>query len=157
MRRSARARSPSGSAGGATTSIPSRAGWNRWTPCWVATRSATRARSWGPTGRTPPCGAGSSGGGGGVEAHGGTVLGADGAYSAVRGRLQRRERFDYSQMYLAHGYRELHIAPGPKGAPRLEPHALHIWPRGGYMMMAMANRDGSFTGQLYLAFEGPNS
>ena len=95
--------------------------------------------------------------GGDAERHAGTILGADGAYSAVRGRLQRRERFDYSQMYLAHGYKELHIAPGPKGAPRLEPHALHIWPRGGYMMMAMANRDGSFTVTLYLAFEGPNS
>ncbi|HEU5217725.1 MAG TPA: NAD(P)/FAD-dependent oxidoreductase, partial [Gemmatimonadales bacterium] len=91
------------------------------------------------------------------ERHAGVILGADGAYSAVRGQLQRRERYDFSQDYLGHGYKELHIPPGPAGTPRLEPNALHIWPRGGYMMMAMANVDGSFTVTLYLAFEGPDS
>lgn len=91
------------------------------------------------------------------EIHSGTIIGADGAYSAVRSEMVRREREDYSQEFLAHGYKELVIPAGPGGAPRLERHALHIWPRGGYMMMAMANRDGSFTVTLYLAFEGPNS
>jgi kynurenine 3-monooxygenase len=89
--------------------------------------------------------------------HRGTILGADGAYSAVRGYLQRREGQDYSQSYLGHGYKELHIPPGADGGPRLDPNALHIWPRGGYMMMAMANPDASFTVTLYLAFEGPDS
>ena len=91
------------------------------------------------------------------ERHPGTAIGADGAYSAVRAELQRQERYDYSQAFLAHGYKELHIPAGPDGAPRLERNALHIWPRGGYMMMAMANPEGSFTVTLYLAFEGPNS
>ena len=92
------------------------------------------------------------------ERHPGTVIGADGAYSAVRGELLRGgDRHDFSQSFLSHGYKELRIAPGPDGGPRLEPHALHIWPRGGYMMMAMANPDASFTVTLYLAYEGANS
>ncbi len=91
------------------------------------------------------------------ERHSGVILGADGAYSAVRGQLQRRERYDFSQDYLGHGYKELSIPPGPGGAHRLDPNALHIWPRGGYMMMAMANLDGSFTVTLYLGFDGPDS
>lgn len=91
------------------------------------------------------------------ERHPGVVLGADGAYSAVRGQLQRRERYDFSQDYLGHGYKELYIPAGPGGAHRLDPNALHIWPRGGYMMMAMANVDGSFTVTLYLGFDGPDS
>jgi kynurenine 3-monooxygenase len=95
--------------------------------------------------------------GGQPERHRGVVIGADGAYSAVRGQLQRRERYDFSQDYLDHGYKELSIPPGAAGAPRLEPNALHIWPRGGFMMMAMANVDGSFTVTLYLAHEGPDS
>lgn len=95
--------------------------------------------------------------GGGAERHPGVIVGADGAYSAVRAHLERRERHDFSQAYLGHGYKELYIPPGPEGAPRLERHALHIWPRGGFMLMAMANLDGSFTATLYLAFEGPES
>ena len=93
----------------------------------------------------------------GEERHPGTVIGADGAFSAVRGHLQKRERHDFSQTYLTHGYKELRIPPAEDGSHRLERHALHIWPRGGYMMMAMANVDGSFTVTLYLAFEGPES
>ena len=94
---------------------------------------------------------------GDLEQHAGTIIGADGAYSVVRAELVRRERWDFSQEYLSHGYKELHIPAGPAGRHRLEANALHIWPRGGYMMMAMANVDGSFTVTLYLAFEGPNS
>jgi len=83
------------------------------------------------------------------------VVGADGAYSAVRRRLQRQDRFDFSQAYLAHGYKELTIPPAEGGGWRMEPHAMHIWPRGGFMMMAMANVDGSFTVTLYLPYDGP--
>src|SRR5262249_25656359 len=90
-----------------------------------------------------------------VEA--GVVIGADGAYSAVRAALQRRPRFDYSQEYLGHGYKELSIAPGPDGAFRMEKHALHIWPRGGFMLIALPNADGSFTCTLFAAYEGPDS
>lgn len=94
---------------------------------------------------------------GAAERLAGTVIGCDGAYSAVRSELQRRDRQDFSQAYLSHGYRELYIPPAPGGASRLDPHALHIWPRGGFMMMAMANLDGSFTVTLYLPYQGANS
>ncbi len=91
------------------------------------------------------------------EFAGDIVIGADGAFSVIRGQLQRRDRYDFSQTYLQHGYKELIIPPAPDGGFRLEKNALHIWPRGGYMMMAMANVDGSFTVTLYLSHEGPNS
>lgn len=87
----------------------------------------------------------------------GILVGADGAYSVVRAELVRSERQDYSQAYLTHGYRELYIPPVGQGGHRLDRNALHIWPRGGVMMMAMANMDGSFTVTLYLPFEGPES
>jgi kynurenine 3-monooxygenase len=85
------------------------------------------------------------------------VIGADGAFSAVRARMQRLDRFDYSQSYLAHGYRELTIPAGPDGDFLLEQNALHIWPRGGHMMIALPNADGSFTCTLFWPFGGPNS
>ncbi len=81
------------------------------------------------------------------------VYGADGAYSAVRGRLQRIGRVDFSQTFLEHGYKELTIPTGPDG-PALDPHALHIWPRGSHMMIALPNNDGSFTGTLFWPFDG---
>jgi len=84
------------------------------------------------------------------------LIGADGAFSAVRRPMQRGDRCDYSQQYLAHGYKELTIPALAGGGHQLDPNALHIWPRGGFMMMAMANRDGSFTGTLYLPFDGAN-
>jgi kynurenine 3-monooxygenase len=92
-----------------------------------------------------------------VQVDGGTVVGADGAFSAVRTQLQRRERFNYSQEYLAHGYKELYIPPASAGGFRMEPNALHIWPRGGFMMIALPNFDGSFTCTLFWAFQGANS
>jgi kynurenine 3-monooxygenase len=85
------------------------------------------------------------------------VVGADGAYSAVRERLQKQERFNYQQDYLSHGYKELTIPAGAGGAFRIEKHALHIWPRGSFMMIALPNEDGSFTCTLFWPFEGPNS
>lgn len=84
------------------------------------------------------------------------VVGADGAFSAVRAHLMRRERFDYSQATLEHGYKELCIPPvatGPHAPFALEPHALHIWPRGGSMMIALPNPDGSFTCTLFWPFD----
>jgi kynurenine 3-monooxygenase len=85
------------------------------------------------------------------------VIGADGAYSAVRSALARLDRFDYQQEYLSHGYKELTIPAGPGGTFALEKHALHIWPRGSFMMIALPNSDGSFTCTLFWPFEGPNS
>lgn len=80
------------------------------------------------------------------------ILGADGAFSPVRGRLQKTDRFEYSQSYLSHGYKELHIPPAAGGSWAMEPHALHIWPRGGAMMIALPNRDKSFTCTLFWPF-----
>jgi kynurenine 3-monooxygenase len=85
------------------------------------------------------------------------IVGADGAYSTVRGQLQKQERFNYHQDYLSHGYKELTIPAGTDGAFRMEKHALHIWPRGSFMMIALPNQDGSFTCTLFWPFEGPNS
>lgn len=85
------------------------------------------------------------------------VIGADGAYSAVRATLQKQERFNYCQDYLSHGYKELSMPAGPGGAFRMEKHALHIWPRGNFMMIALPNQDGSFTVTLFWPYDGPNS
>jgi len=85
------------------------------------------------------------------------VIAADGAFSAIRAAMQRRERFNYDQLYLEHGYKELTIPPGSDGRPRLRNDVLHIWPRGQFMMIALPNRDGSFTCTLFWPFEGPNS
>jgi len=83
------------------------------------------------------------------------VIGADGAFSAVRSRLQRLDRFDLSQTWLEHGYKELTIPPTGEGDFAIEPNALHIWPRGGFMMIALPNADRSFTCTLFWPFQGP--
>jgi len=85
------------------------------------------------------------------------VLAVDGLYSAVRAAMQRLDRFDYQQTYLAHGYKELSIPPATDGTFALEPNALHIWPRRSFMMIALPNQDKSFTCTLFLAFEGTDS
>jgi len=85
------------------------------------------------------------------------LFGTDGAFSAVRGALQKTDRYDYSQAYLEYGYKELTIAAGPGGAWQLEKNALHIWPRGQYLMIALPNLDGSFNATLFFPFEGPES
>ncbi|MFO0831865.1 MAG: FAD-dependent monooxygenase [Phycisphaerales bacterium] len=84
------------------------------------------------------------------------VIGADGAFSALRGVMQKTDRFEYSQTYLGHGYKELHIPPAD-GKPAAAINALHIWPRGGAMMIALPNRDHSFTCTLFWPWEGEHS
>ena len=85
------------------------------------------------------------------------LFGTDGAFSAVRGALQKTERFDYSQHYLEYGYKELTIMAGPEGSWLLEKNALHIWPRGNYLMIALPNLNGSFNCTLFFPYEGPES
>ena len=85
------------------------------------------------------------------------LFASDGAFSAVRAALQRTDRFDYSQNFLDYGYKELTIAAGAGGAWQLEKNALHIWPRGQYLMIALPNLDGSFNCTLFFPFEGPES
>jgi kynurenine 3-monooxygenase len=93
-----------------------------------------------------------------VTGHGDTVIGVDGAFSAVRKAMQRKiGNFHYDESYLAHGYKELTISPGPDGSWRMEKNALHIWPRKSFMMIALPNPDGSFTCTLFWEFEGPRS
>jgi kynurenine 3-monooxygenase len=92
-------------------------------------------------------------GGGTVRVEADLVIGADGAFSAVRGRMQKTDRFEYSQSYLQHGYKELQI-PSVGGEFAMEVNALHIWPRGSSMMIALPNRDRSFTCTLFWPFEG---
>lgn len=82
------------------------------------------------------------------------IFAADGAFSAVRHTLQRTDRFNYRQFYLDHGYKELTIPPFENGSHRMHPGALHIWPRGNHMVIALPNADGSFTCTLFLPFEG---
>ncbi|MBK6901226.1 MAG: FAD-dependent monooxygenase [Saprospirales bacterium] len=85
------------------------------------------------------------------------LFGTDGAFSAVRGSMMKTPRFDYSQEYLSHSYKELTIPAGPGGSFLLEKNALHIWPRHQFMLIALPNADGSFTCTLFLAHEGPSS
>lgn len=80
---------------------------------------------------------------------GDVVLGCDGAFSAVRGKMQFG-RFNYSQEYIEHDYKEIAFPPGPNGAPLMDPQCLHIWPRRYYMLMGLANQDGGFTGTLFM-------
>lgn len=89
-----------------------------------------------------------------VEFKADRIIGTDGAYAATRGRLQVTDRFNYSQSYLDHGYKELAIPAGENGAFPMEKNALHIWPRGGFMMIALPNPAGDFTCTLFLPFEG---
>ena len=95
---------------------------------------------------------------GAVTARGDAVIGVDGAFSVVRKSMQRDiASFQYDESYLAHGYKELTIPPGPDGSWRMEKNALHIWPRKSFMMIALPNPDGSFTCTLFWEFEGPGS
>jgi kynurenine 3-monooxygenase len=106
---------------------------------------------------------------GDVELQGRVLIGADGAFSAVRHAMQMTDRFDYAQHYLEAGYKELHI-PAARDLPELpagvadkfegyamDPQGLHIWPGrggGGSMMIALPNPDRSFTCTLFWPFEG---
>ncbi|MGI9089262.1 MAG: FAD-dependent oxidoreductase [Chthoniobacterales bacterium] len=92
-----------------------------------------------------------------IEARGDAIIGVDGAFSAVRCSMQKLERFEFSQSYLPHGYKELTIPPAADGAWPMEKHALHIWPRRSFMMIALPNPDGSFTCTLFWEFSGPRS
>lgn len=85
------------------------------------------------------------------------VFGADGAFSRIRHRMQRQSMFDYSQEFLKIGYKELNIPANEDGTHKLDPNSFHIWPRGEYMLIALANLDGSFTCTLFMPFEGKNS
>ena len=84
------------------------------------------------------------------------IFGTDGAFSAVRQRMMKTDRFDFSQSYLEHGYKEIAMPPNAAGDFAIDPEALHIWPRGHFMLMALPNPDRTFTCTLFAPFEGPD-
>ncbi|MES2689799.1 MAG: NAD(P)/FAD-dependent oxidoreductase [Bacteroidota bacterium] len=81
------------------------------------------------------------------------IIGTDGAFAATRSRLQTSDRFNYSQQYLHVGYKELGIPAGENKVFLMEKNALHIWPRGSFMMIALPNPTGDFTCTLFVPFE----
>jgi kynurenine 3-monooxygenase len=92
-----------------------------------------------------------------VTERGKVVIGTDGAGSAVRRSMMGRTTdllFNYSQDFLRHGYKELSILPTDDGDFRIEKNALHIWPRGSFMIIALPNLDGSFTVTMFHPFGG---
>jgi kynurenine 3-monooxygenase len=108
----------------------------------------------------------------GSSASGDTVIATDGAGSVIRNAMLHGgiQRFDFSQKWLEHGYKELHIPPkdfefednstansGSSELFQMEKNALHIWARRSFMMIALPNYDGSFTCTLFLAHKGENS
>ncbi|MFB0903341.1 MAG: NAD(P)/FAD-dependent oxidoreductase [Nonlabens sp.] len=84
------------------------------------------------------------------------LLGTDGAGSVVRKEMmkQRDFLFSHSMNWLPHGYKELSIPPTEDGKWRIEKNFLHIWPRGGFMLIALPNLDGSFTLTLFMQYDG---
>jgi kynurenine 3-monooxygenase len=83
------------------------------------------------------------------------LFGSDGAYSSARlAHMLQHNLFEYQQHYIDCGYKELSIPAGENGSFLLEKNALHIWPRKDYMLIALANPDGSFTGTLFFPFRG---
>ena len=85
------------------------------------------------------------------------LIGSDGAFSAVREDMVRKHNHDYEYNEIEHDYKELLIPPAKDGAYLLDKNALHIWPRGNFMLMALANLDGSFTCTLFAPKKGINS
>jgi kynurenine 3-monooxygenase len=85
------------------------------------------------------------------------LFGSDGAYSQMRQSMLKTDRFNYQQYYIPHGYKELTIPATREGDFALAPNALHIWPRGQYMLIALPNLDKSFTCTLFFPFEGQPS
>lgn len=82
------------------------------------------------------------------------VFAADGAYSAIRyNSMQKVDRFNFSQFYVEDGYKELLLPAGKDGSYQIEKNALHIWPRGRFMLIALPNEDGSFTCTLFMPYE----
>ncbi len=92
-----------------------------------------------------------------IEEQGDVIIGTDGSGSAVRTSMMKQTPqllFNFSQNFLRSGYKELEIPPAADGGYRMEKNALHIWPRGKFMMIALPNLDGSFTVTLFHPYEG---
>jgi kynurenine 3-monooxygenase len=82
------------------------------------------------------------------------LVGSDGAGSSLRAAMGRIADIGERVEFLGHGYKELEIPPAADGSFRIEPNALHIWPRGSYMCIALPNDAKTFTVTLFMANEG---
>lgn len=82
------------------------------------------------------------------------IFGADGSFSKIRARMQKQNRFNYSQYFLPLGYKELRIPANEDGSHKIDKNSFHIWPHGDFMLIALPNEDGSFTCTLFMPFEG---
>ncbi|XP_050440895.1 kynurenine 3-monooxygenase isoform X2 [Adelges cooleyi] len=80
------------------------------------------------------------------------VIGCDGAHSTVRSHMSRLPMFNYSQKYIDHGYMEIKLQPDASRSP-LSPGHLHIWPRGTFMLIALPNKDKSWTCTLFMPMD----
>jgi len=89
-----------------------------------------------------------------IDVRAAVIFGTDGAASAVRQHMMKLSDFQSSIEPLDYGYKELYIAPTAEGGFRIDKNALHIWPRGTYMLIALPNFDGSFTVTLFLPYKG---
>jgi kynurenine 3-monooxygenase len=85
------------------------------------------------------------------------LLATDGAGSLMRRELSAHQLIQAVETDLEHGYKELSVPAGPAGRFRMAKDALHIWPRGNFMLIALPNDDGSFTATLFLPKRGPIS
>ena len=85
------------------------------------------------------------------------LVGADGAGSSLRAAMMRRTDLGERTEFLGHSYKELEIPPSDDGSFKIEPNALHIWPRGHYMCIALPNDEKTFTVTLFLPNEGDPS
>ncbi len=85
------------------------------------------------------------------------VIGCDGSSSALRQAIVEKTKAEYTKKPLGHGYKELTIPPSDSGEFQIEKKALHIWPRGQYMLIALPNMDRSFTCTLFFPMEGETS
>ncbi|MFL2571405.1 MAG: FAD-dependent oxidoreductase [Parvicellaceae bacterium] len=89
-----------------------------------------------------------------VEDQADLVFAADGAFSAIRyNAMQKLSRFNYSQKFIEDGYKELLLPANEDGSYQLDKTALHIWPRGRFMLIALPNEDGSFTCTLFMPYD----
>jgi kynurenine 3-monooxygenase len=89
-----------------------------------------------------------------IEVRASVIIGTDGAASAVRREMLKLDGYESTVEALDYGYKELYIAPNADGGFKIEKNALHIWPRGTYMLIALPNFDGSFTVTLFLPYKG---
>ena len=82
------------------------------------------------------------------------LAGADGAGSTLRAQMAPHVALNERTEWLDHGYKELEIPPAADGEFRIEPNALHIWPRGHYMCIALPNDERTFTVTLFMPHGG---